>query len=153
MIEDQTYTIKEYPEEAKKRLETLLEETKEARNTLDKLDELISITPAPTIETLTNWARQAIGRGNYLRKRWAKLEAAAINEKDNRYLEIKMECNKKKITFIDASAKTEAEAYIAPLRTIRNILEAYVVSADNLVSVCRMHLYKQQEEQISEKDL
>lgn len=138
--------IKKYPEEAKAKLTVLLEETKEARMVLDNIDKAMATTATPTEVLVKGWARQAIGWGNYLRKKHAKLSAAAINEKGNRYLEIKLECNENKITFADGAAKAEAEAFIAPLRTVRDIFESYIVSADNLISVCRMHIQKQQDE-------
>ena len=143
----ETYTHKDYSEEAKTRLQEMLAETAETRELLDKLDSQLATTAAPTNDTLKEWARQAVGKGNYLRKKYAKLDAAATNEKDARYMEIKIECEEKGISFVDSSTKIEAEGYIAPLRTIRNIFEAYVISADNIVSVCRMHLASQLKEQ------
>jgi len=145
------YTVKQYPEEAKAKLSTLLEETKEVREFLDTLDNTIATSAAPTPEMLKEWARQAVGRGNYLRKKHAKLSAASINEKDARYMEIKLECSQKGISFTDATTKIDAEGFIAPLRMARDIFEAYVVSADNIVSVCRMHLNKQLEETVDLK--
>jgi predicted nuclease with TOPRIM domain len=145
--------IKKYPEESKQKLEALLEETKEARTELDKLDKLLRETDNPTTDMLKTWARQSVGWGNYLRKKFKKLEAACINEKDARYMEIKFECGQEKITFADGASKIEAEGYISPLRTVRNIFEAYVISAENNVSVCRMHFYGDKQEQITDKDI
>jgi hypothetical protein len=126
-------------------------EVKPTLQELAQIDHLIATTPSPTLDMLKEWARQAIGKGNYIRKKHAKLAAASINEKDNRYMEIKLECNQKGITFVDSSTKIEAEGYIAPLRTVRDVLESYVISADNIVSVCRMHMYGQNQENVENK--
>lgn len=144
--EKETFTPKQYPEEAKARLQALLEapETKEAMKELDNLDHSMATTASPTADTLREWARKAIGYGNYLRKKHFKLEAACKNEQSNRCMEIKTECAQKGITFYDSAAKTDASAYVAPLRMTRDIVGSYVVSADNLISVCRLSLYKEQ---------
>jgi hypothetical protein len=141
-----TTTVKKYPEEAKAKLTALLEETKEARECLDNLDKLIRETASPTGETLKLWSRQATGWGNYLRKKFAKLSSACINEKGNRYIEIKLECNDLGIVFADGAAKQESEAFIGPLRSVRDIFEAYVLSAESIVSTSRMHFYGDQRE-------
>jgi predicted RNA-binding protein YlxR (DUF448 family) len=147
VADKETYTQKQYPEESRKRLEVLLEETKGARKVLDELDTNMATIPSPTEEVLKEWARKAIGHGNYLRKKHARLESAAKNEKLARKMEIKIEFiqNNPGKTFYDNAADTEASSYIAPLRVVRDILNSYVVSADNLVSVIRIQLYKQQE--------
>jgi len=141
--------IPQYPDDRKEKLKALLAETKGAREALDKIDEALRTSDSPTGDQLTSWARQATGWANYLRKIWRKLEAACTNEKGARYLELKFTCLQTvpKVTFADGAAKQEAEAFIAPLRTARNILEAYVLSAENVVSTCRMHFYQQQQEQ------
>ena len=151
----ETYTAKTYSEEAKAKLHALLEaqETKEAMKVLDELDKTMATTAAPTTDMIKEYARKAIGWGNYLRKKHAKLSAAATNEKGNRYMEIKMECLENKVTFADGAAKSEAEAFIAPLRTVRDIFGAYVISADSIISVCRMHIQKQQDEREHEVDV
>ena len=140
-------TPKNYPEEAKTKLTALLEETKEARSVLDSIDTALHSASTPSMELVKEWARKSQGWGNYMRKKLAKLSAAAINEKGNRYMEIKLECNSLGITFADGAAKQEAEAYIAPLRSVRDIFEAYVTSADNVVSVVRLHIKADSEEQ------
>ena len=149
----EVYSPKVYPEEAKVKLEKLLEETKETRQILDKLDIDVSSTASPTIETLKSWGRLAIGHGNYLRKKLAKIRSAKVNEEGNRCMDIKIECSKKGITYSDSATKTEASAYVAPLRTVRDIFEAYVISADNIISVCRMCLFESQKEQNNPVDL
>ena len=134
------WTYKSYGEESKKKLEGLLEETKEVLNRLDKLDGLIKTVSSINRVAVKEVAKQATGDGNYLRKKAAKLSAAAVNEKGNRYMEIKLECNTKELSFADGAAKQEAEAYIGPLRMIRDIFLSYVESADNIISTCRLTL-------------
>lgn len=147
MAEIKSYTMKHYPEESKQRLEKLLEETKEARVGLDKLDDQMRTLTSPTPEILQEMARKATGWTNYMRKKFKHLGAAAINEKDARYMEIKIECNQLGITFVDSTSKIDAEGYIAPLRTLRDIFEAYVVSGENIVSTCRLHFYNLKDEE------
>lgn len=142
----ETHTYKEYSEEAKQKLQAIMVEVKPTLVELDELDKTISTASSPTPDILKEWARQAVGKGNYLRKKWKKLDAAATNEKDARYMEIKIECDQKGLSFTDGAAKIESEGFISPLRTIRNIFEAYVLSADAIISVCRMHLASQQVE-------
>jgi hypothetical protein len=146
MAEQKTLVIKKYPEEAKEKLKKLLEETSVAREALDKLDEALQQTNSPCADDLKKWAREATGWGNYLRKKLLRLEAAAINEKGARYLEIKLECNLAGTAFADNAAKAESEAYIAPLRTVRSIFESYVKGAEATTSTCRMHFYGDQTE-------
>lgn len=141
--------IKQYPEEEKAKLHTLVEakETKEAFKALDDLDHSMATTASPTTDALKEWARRAIGYGNYLRKKLSRLEAAKKNTESNRCLEIKIGCDANKKTYSDSAAKTEASAYIAPLRTVTNVFESYVISADNIISVCRLSLYEKIKEE------
>jgi len=140
------YTTKTYPEELKQKLRKLLEETQAARATLEYLDECLRSTSNPSTDMLKEWARKATGWGNYMRLKFKRLEAACINEKDNRYMEIKLECNSLGIAFADGVSKMDSEGYIGPLRTVRNIFEAYVINAENIVSTCRMHTYIDRQE-------
>jgi hypothetical protein len=142
-----TWTFKEYPQESKEKLEKLMEETKEVRERLDRIDEEIKTTDTTNRVAVKDLANRAIGDGNYLRKKLARLEAAATNEKGNRYMEIKLECSTSEISFADGAAKQEAEAFIGPLRLVRNIIESYVLSADSIVSTCRMMLHDSNREQ------
>jgi hypothetical protein len=136
----ETYTPKKYPEEAKAKLDALLAEITPTLKELDKLDTLIATTPSPTTDTLKEWARQCGGKGNYIRKKWGKIRAIMKNQKGDRYMEIKLECSTKGITFVDATTKIDAGNFVSPLRVVRDILESYVVSADNNVSNCRLSL-------------
>ena len=134
------YTQKQYPEKDKERLEKMLGETKESREILDQLDtDLITLSVSDP-ENIKNVAKKATASGNYLRKKLGVLTAAVTNEKANRYMEIKLECSTNNIKMTESAAKEDAEGYVAPLRTARNVLEAYVISADNVVSFCRMCL-------------
>jgi len=142
-----TWTFKEYSPEAKEKLEKLMEETKEIRERLDKIDEEIKTVDSTNRVAVKDLAKRAIGDGNYLRKKLARLEAAATNEKGNRYMEIKLECSTNGISFADGAAKQEAEAFIGPLRLVRNIIESYVLSVDSIVSTCRMMLHDSNREQ------
>ena len=142
-----TWTPKSYLEESKHKLEILMEETKEVRARLDKIDEEIKAVSATDRTAVKDIAKRATGDGNYLRKKLARLAAAAINEKGNRYMEIKIECNINEISFADGAAKQEAEAYIGPLRLVRDITESYVSSADNIISTCRLTLNDNNREQ------
>lgn len=142
-----TWTPKDYPEESKNKLAQLMVETKEVRDRLDKLDEEIKMVDATNRVAIKDLAKRATGDGNYLRKKLSKLAAAAVNEKGYRYMEIKLECNTNELSFADGAAKQEAEAYIGPLRMIRDIFESYVISADNIVSTCRLTLNDNNKEQ------
>ena len=122
-------------------------ETAEVRGRLDQLDEEIKSVDATNRIAIKDLAKKATGDGNYLRKKLSKLSAAAVNEKGNRYMEIKLECNTNDISFADGAAKQEAEAYIGPVRMVRDIFESYVVSADMLISTCRMTLNDNNKEQ------
>jgi hypothetical protein len=142
-----TWTVKEYSQESKEKLEKLMEETKEVRERLDRIDEEIKTTDTTNRVAVKDLAKRAIGDGNYLRKKLARLEAAATNEKGNRYMEIKLECSTNDISFADGAAKQESEAFIGPLRLIRNVIESYTISADMIVSTCRMMLHDSNREQ------
>lgn len=137
----------QYPEEAKQKLVFLLEEVKDVMKILDGLDTNMATVANPTEEKLKEWARIAIGHCNYLRKKHVKLTAVAKNEKLARKMEIKEEFikNNPGKTYYDNAADTEASAYIAPLRVVRDTIGSYVISADNLISVIRLNLFKQQE--------
>ena len=142
-----TWTPKVYPEESKHKLEKLMEETIEVRARLDKIDEEIKTVDATNRVAIKDIAKKAIGDGNYLRKKLSRLSAAAINEKGNRYMAIKLECSTNDISFADGAAKQEAEAYIGPLRLVRDIFDSYVVSADMIISTCRLTLNDNNKEQ------
>ena len=135
--------VKKYPAEAMEKLEKMLTETKETRAVLDKLDTDLLHTPNLTIPKIQDLARQAVGAGNYLRKKLAVLTSAVKNERSHRYMEIKLECSTSGAKFTDGSAREESEGYVGPLRTARDVLEAYVTSADNVVSFSRMYLSSQ----------
>jgi len=135
--------VKKYPPEAQAKLEKMLEETKEIRNKLDNLDNHLLTNTSLTPDIVRDIARQAVGAGNYLRKKLAVLTAGVKNERANRYMEIKMECLTEGTKFTDGGATMESEGYISPLRTSRDVLEAYVTSADNIVSFVRMYLSSQ----------
>jgi hypothetical protein len=134
-------TPKQYPEEAKQRLDKMLLETENSRKVLDALDEEIRSFEGPSSKDMvTKWARLAIGNGNYLRKKLAKLVAALRSEEANRYLAIKLEATTNGTKVTESAAQVEATAYVSPIRLARNVLEAYVVSSDGILSVCRLHL-------------
>ena len=141
MAENNVEISKEYPVESKAKLEAMIEETKKTREELDKLDDEIRyFTGSPSKDVVTRWGRVAVGSGNYLRKKLGKIVSALRNEEANRYLTIKIYTQEQGIKITESYAQEEATAYVAPLRTAKNILEAYVVSSDNVISICRMHL-------------
>jgi hypothetical protein len=140
---DPNWTIRHYPAELKAKLDEMLKETEKTRAALDNLDKTIVSTN--TGEGFKTIARAAVGHGNYLRKKLGKLAAVLKNTKSTRYLEIKFECAQKGLDFVSTVAMEEASAYANDLRIARDILDAYVVSADNLISVCRLNLLEQEQ--------
>jgi len=131
---------KQFDPQEKAKLEKLMTDIKPTLAELDAIDLAISTTAAPTVTQLNTWAREAVGKGNYIRKKQAKMKAAKKNESAQTYMELKVNSATSGAKFVSAAADRECDAYVAPLRTVRDVLEAYVVSADNIVSVCRMHL-------------
>lgn len=137
---DSSWEIKDYPEEAKTKLDQLIESTVTARKELDLLDsEVRSYEGNPTAEIILGWARRSSGFGNQLRKIYRKLEASLRNTEAMRYIEIKIECDSKDLKFTDGAAKMDAQRYCRYLRTARSIIESYVESSDSIISICRMH--------------
>lgn len=126
------------PEELQKRLDGMLEETKETRAVLDALDKELFSSGSPTPERLAVIAAHATGGGNYLRKKLGKLVALVRNEEANRFLAIKLEAAQANSKVTESATNMEATAYVGPIRLVREIINSYVVSADNLVSYCRM---------------
>lgn len=139
---DPNWEIPQFPESLKKRLDALLEETKPVRDMLDKLDRDIQTTD--TVEGFKNIAKLAVGNGNYIRKKLKAIAAIMKNTESKKYLQIKYKCAKKGDDFVHNSVSTEAIGYAGPLRLVRSILEGYVESSDNLISICRMHTNNQQ---------
>jgi hypothetical protein len=138
---DQSWEVREYPAYALKQLEGLVQETTEARTALEDLDRRVAnYDGSPVPEVILGWARKASGHGNYLRRISGELSARLKNEEATRYIEIKMDCDKNGIKFISNAAEQDASRFVRHVRKARNIIEAYVVSADNIISICRMHL-------------
>lgn len=127
------------PEALQTRLDAILEETKETREVLDDLDkELFSADSIFTPARLTQVAARATGGGNYLRKKLGKLVALVRNEEANRFLAIKLAAAQDNVKVTESATQMESTAYVGPIRMIREIINSYVVSADNIVSYCRM---------------
>ena len=126
------------PAELQKRLDEMLLETKETREVLDTLDKELFSSEQVTPEALTRAAAKATGGGNYLRKKLGRLIALVRNEEANRFLAIKFEAAQANIKATESATSMEATAYVGPIRMIREIINSYVVSADNIVSYCRM---------------
>jgi predicted RNA-binding protein YlxR (DUF448 family) len=146
MAETKMYTVKKYSDEAKEKLKFLLEETKEAREALDLIDQQMRTTQNPTGETLKDWSLKAVGYGNYLRKKFKRLESAVKNEKGNRYMEIKLECNQLGITFVHSVAEVDSETYVGPIRVLRDLFEGYVLGAESVTSICKAAMYYDKKE-------
>ena len=140
---DPSWTIKTYPEDLKSKITELLKETETTRNLLDDLDK--EIQTAQSIEDFKNIAKRAVGNGNYLRKKLGKLVAGVKNTQSSRFLEIKLECAKSGFDFVSTVAQEDASAFVGPLRSARDIMEAYVVSADNIISICRLNIVDQRQ--------
>lgn len=140
---DPNWVIKTCPKELKDKMDELLTETQSVRDGLDMLDK--AIQEANTIEDFKSIAKRAVGMGNYLRKKLGKLVAIVKNVKSTRYLEIKLDCIRNDLDFVSVVAQEEASAFVGPLRTVRDLLESYVISADNLISICRMHVHDQRQ--------
>ena len=126
------------PESLQKKLDGMLNETQETRDVLDALDKELFSLETFTPETLARIAAKATGGGNYLRKKLGKLIALVRNEEANRFLAIKLEAAQANVKVTESATSMEATAYVGPIRLIREIMNSYVVSADNLVSYCRM---------------
>jgi len=138
---EDSWDVKQYPEEKKKAIDELIKKTSHLRSELDELDKIVSShSSAPDPEIILDWARKASGLGNKLRKYHSKLASMARNEEATRFIEIKVECDNKGIKFVAGAAEFEASRYINTIRLARNILEAYVISSDNIISICRLHL-------------
>ena len=68
--------------------------------------------------------------------------ALARNEEANRFLAIKFEAAQQNAKVTESAAQMEASAYIGPIRMTREILDGYVIGAENCVSFCRMERSK-----------
>lgn len=114
----------------------VLDETKESRKELDKLDKQL-YSKELTAEASLEMARKAAGHGNLILKKYAKIKALMKNSKNNKYALLKLDADGGK--FVNAVAEREASTYVNDLRMIRDVLESYVTSANTVISVCRMH--------------
>ena len=147
------HTIKEYPQIARDKLNKVLEETSELRKKVDDIDKAFLTGEICSDEQLKKYSRIAAGAGNGLRRQASRLEAAVKNEKYARKVEIQTECNDLNTKYVDSAATPDAEAYVRYLRLARDVLLAYVTNADNIVSVCRMHLSSYKQDHISEVEV
>ena len=136
--------MKQLSKELKEKLDSILVESKETMNTLDELDKVMFTSDHFTSETLTMMSAKATGAGNYLRKKWKKLVALARNIESNRVMEIKLDASQQNqpVKVAESAAQMEASAYIGPIRMTREILDGYVIGAENCVSFCRMERSK-----------
>ena len=133
----------------KKIAEKILLATKESRTELDKLDTKLYQEDL-TSESSLEMARKAAGHGNFILKKYIKIKSLMLNSKNNKHSELKIEAAKSGDKFVNATADREASGYVNDLRLVRDILEAYVTAANNVVSVCRMHrIERQSDEAIS----
>ena len=123
--------------------EKVLLETKESRIELDKLDTQLYKEDL-TSESSLEMARKAAGHGNFILKKYVKLKSLMLNEKNNKYSILKLEADTSGSKFVSAPADRAASMCVNDLRIVRDILEAYVTSANNVVSVCRMHRIERQ---------
>ena len=139
------WTPKNFSSTAKQNIDTIVSESKEFRDALDILDsEVHSYVENPPREVVLSWARRSSGLGNQMRKIYRKLEASLRNAEAARYMEIKLECDSNPdMKFTDGSAKMDAQSYCRSLRMARSLFQGYVESADNIISICRMHTSQQ----------
>ena len=132
--------------EIKKLTDKVLKATKPMFKTLDTIDkELHDIDTEPNEETLKAWARRACGAGNYIEKKYLFISAMKKNEEYKKYESIKLSVSVKNEKFVSAIADREAKAFTADLRLTRDILEAYVNSANRILSVIRLHMTNKQQ--------
>jgi len=121
--------------------EKILTESKSLFKLLDKLDSDLhtsdeELTPSQARE----YAKKACGAGNNLRKKLAKIASIKLNEERNKYQLLKFEAEKNNEKFVSTVADKEASWWVKDLRLARNILESYVNSAQDIISICRMHV-------------
>jgi hypothetical protein len=135
------WAVEHCSDKVKDEMNTLVEGTKSDRDILDTLDkEIASYREAPDSETVRNWARIASGVGNKFRKLHLRLEAKVKNEEANRFVRILLECEEKGIKFVATTANQDATNYVSEIRRTRNLFQGYVEAADNVISICRLHL-------------
>ena len=133
-------------EEIKKLTDKVLKAAKPMFKTLDAIDkELHDIDTEPNEETLKAWARKACGAGNYIEKKYLFVSAMKKNEEYKKYEAIRLSISVKNEKFVSAIADREAKAFIADLRLTRDVLEAYVNSANRILSVVRLHIANKQQ--------
>jgi hypothetical protein len=128
-------------ENFKKIVTSILKETKESRVVLDEIDKKLKQGDIDYIED----ARLATGHGNFILKKYNQIKAITTNQKNNKYNDIKINI-KEGDKFISTTADREASLYVNDLRLVRDILEAYVEGANNVMSVCRLEKKEQESE-------
>ena len=122
--------------------EKVLKETKESRHKLDELDDLI-VQKQLTSDSMLEMARKAAGYGNSILKQYHRIKALLSNAKSDKYMQLKIDADITGEKFVSATANGAASQYVNDLRLLRDILEAYVTSANNILSVCRLHKTEQ----------
>jgi len=74
------------------------------------------------------------------------IKAKQKNEEVRYYHQLKILAASNNEKFISASAEKEADLYVAPLRTARDILEGYVEVVVTAIGTCRSRIYEYQKD-------
>ena len=79
------------------------------------------------------------------------VRAQKENEEVGYYYNLKVTASHNNEKFVDAVAKQEASFYIAPLRTVRDILEGYVESVSTCIGTCKARIYEAKKDRQNEQ--